>query len=207
MSVESPEAHSNLEILKISGYVVAGGLFFGICCLLGLFRYQTRFIEIITRPISWIKENWRQPATNFLNHFMDGMRVLKRPLDLTLTVMTSFIMWVVIYWQVNISLRAFDVELPLRASFILITLAIIGMAIPTPGGVGGFHKAIQLGLTGFFAVDYALATAIAIAYHATCFIPITVIGLLCLPVFGLSLRQASQLSTDASPQNGEEKTP
>jgi hypothetical protein len=34
-------------------------------------------------------------------------------------------------------------------------------------------------------VELNLATAIAIVYHAICFVPITVIGLACLPILGM----------------------
>ncbi len=39
-------------------------------------------------------------------------------------------------------------------------MAVIGLAVPTPGGVGGFHKATQIGLmTLFFGIDLNEATA------------------------------------------------
>ena len=69
----------------------------------------------------------------------------------------------------------------------LVTLAVLGLAIPTPGGVGGFHNATQVGLTTFFGVELNLATAIAIVYHAICFVPITIIGLLALPLLGMRI--------------------
>ena len=157
-----------------------------------------RFVEILTRPVGWIRESWRQPAANFLHHFLDGLRVIERPRDLLVTVAASLILWYVIYWQVRITLLAFGVDLPLRAAYLLVTLAVIGLAVPTPGGVGAFHKAIQIGLTLFFGVQLGLATAIAIAYHAICFVPITIIGLLCLPLLGTNLREVESLSPEAS---------
>lgn len=187
-------ARHSLATLSISGYVVGAGLLVGTLVLLGLFRFQERFVEILTRPVAWIRESWRQPAANFLNHFLDGLRVIERPRDLLITVAASLILWYVIYWQVRITLLAFGVDLPLRAAYLLVTLAVIGLAVPTPGGVGGFHKATQVGLTLFFGVSLGLATAIAIAYHAICFLPITVIGLLCLPLLGLDLREVESMS-------------
>ena len=109
---------------------------------------------------------------------LDGLRVLQRPRDLFITAAASIFMWYVICYQVRFTLLAFDVDLPLRAAYLIVTMAVIGLAVPTPGGVGGFHKATQVGLTSFFAVELNLATAIAIVYHAICFVPITVIGLL-----------------------------
>ena len=153
-------------------------------------------MRVITRPIARIRPGWRQPVTNFLNHFLDGLRVLQRPRDLIFTTVISLLLWYVIYWQVSVTLMAFDLLLPLRAAFLLVTLAVIGLAIPTPGGVGGFHKAIQIGLTAFFGVELNHATGIAIVYHAVCFLPITVIGLACLPLLGISIREVGSMSAD-----------
>jgi uncharacterized protein (TIRG00374 family) len=190
-------ATKNLEILRISGYVVGAGLVLGTLVLLGLFRFQTRFVDTITCPLGRLRESWQQPVINFLNHFLDGLRVLQRPRDLMITMGASLLLWYLIYWQVKITLFAFDLDFPLRVSYFLVTLAVIGLAVPSPGGVGGFHWATQIGLTAFFAVELNLATAVAIVYHAVCFLPITVIGLLCLPFVGLRLREVEKPDPEA----------
>lgn len=178
-------AEANLHLLQISGFAVGIILTLGTLVLLGLFRYQDRFVETLSKAVARIAPSWHDPFANFLNHFLDGLRVLQRPRDLLVTMTASFVLWYIIFWQVKVTLLAFHLDLPLRASFLLVTLAVIGLAIPTPGGVGGFHKATQVGLTTFFGVGLNLATAIAIVYHAICFVPITVIGLVCLPLLGL----------------------
>ena len=40
------------------------------------------------------------------------------------TISASLVMWFVIYWQVRLNLLAFDLDLPLRATFLLVMLAI-----------------------------------------------------------------------------------
>jgi uncharacterized protein (TIRG00374 family) len=190
-------ARHSLEVLSLSGYVVGAGLLIGTFILLGLFRYQERFVELLTRPIGRIKASWRKPAANFFNHFLDGLRVLQRPRDLIITTAASIFMWYVICWQVRFTLLAFDIDLPLRAAYLIVTMAVIGLAVPTPGGVGGFHKATQVGMTLFFGIGLNEATGIAIAYHAICFVPITIIGLLCLPLLGVNLREVKSIEPEA----------
>jgi uncharacterized protein (TIRG00374 family) len=192
------QAQHSLEVLSFSGYVVGAGLLIGTLILLGLFRYQERFVELLTRPVGWIKASWKQPAANFFNHFLDGLRVLQRPRDLIITAVASLFMWYVICYQVRFTLLAFDVDLPLRAAYLIVTMAVIGLAVPTPGGVGGFHKATQVGMTLFFGIGLNEATGIAIAYHAICFVPITIIGLLCLPLLGVSLREVESVGPEAA---------
>lgn len=198
MSNLDEQAQHSLDMLSLSGYVVGAGLLLGTMVLLGLFRYQERFVELLARPVGWIKSSWRQPATNFFNHFLDGLRVLQRPRDLIITTVASIFMWYVICWQVRFTLLAFDVDLPLRAAYLIVTMAVIGLAVPTPGGVGGFHKATQVGMTLFFGIGLNEATGIAIAYHAICFVPITIIGLLCLPLLGVNLREVESMAPEAA---------
>ena len=189
-------AAANLRLLRVSGFAVGVGLVAGTVVLLGLFRFQDRFVDLVTRPLARLAPSWRGPVANFLGHFLDGLRVLQRPRDLLVTMTASFVLWYVIFWQVRVTLLAFDLDLPLRAAFLIVTLAVIGLAIPTPGGVGGFHKATQVGLTTFFGVELNLATAVAIVYHAICFVPITIIGLLCLPLLGMRLTEVRDMASE-----------
>ncbi len=189
-------AAQNLRLLQISGYGVGVALALGTLMLLGLFRYQDRFVETLSKPLARFAPSWRAPFANFLNHFLDGLRVLQRPRDLLVTMTVSFVLWYVIFWQVKVTLLAFHLDFPLRVAFLLVTLAVLGLAIPTPGGVGGFHKATQVGLTTFFGVELNLATAIAIVYHAICFVPVTVIGLLCLPLLGMRFSDVKELAKE-----------
>lgn len=192
----SVDAEASLRLLRVSGLVVGVALLAGTLVLLGLFRYQDRCVELLSRPLARFAPSWREPFANFLNHFLDGLRVLQRPRDLLITMAASFGLWYIIFWQVRFTLLAFHIDLPLRVAFLLVTLAVIGLAIPTPGGVGGFHKATQVGLTTFFGIELNLATAIAIVYHAICFLPITIIGLLCLPLLGLRLSDVRELADE-----------
>jgi len=190
------DAEASLRLIRVSGFVVGIILTVGTMVLLGLFRYQDRFVEVLSKPLARFAPSWREPFANFLNHFLDGLRVLQRPRDLLITMTASFVLWYIIFWQVKVTLVAFNLDLPLRTSFLLVTLAVLGLAIPTPGGVGGFHKATQIGLTTFFGVELNLATAIAIVYHAICFVPITIIGLLCLPLLGMKFSDIRDMAED-----------
>ncbi len=96
------------------------------------------------------------------------------------------------------TLLAFDLDFPLRVAYLLTAMAVIGLLVPSPGGIGGFHFATRVTLTAFFAVEMNRAIAVAIVYHAICFVPITVIGLLCLPLVGVRLREVDSLTSEVS---------
>jgi len=195
-------ARGALDTVTLAGYAVGAGLVLAGLVLLGLLRYQERFVKLLTSPLIKFIPRWHSPATNFLNHFLDGLRVVQRPRELLRTLGASLVLWTTIYVQLHVLLLAFSIHLPFRAYFFLVTLTVLGLALPTPGGVGGFHKAIQVGLTLFFAVDLNTATGVALAHHAVCFVPITIIGLLCIPAVGVPLREVDAVSSSAAEPGG-----
>ena len=121
------DAEANLHLLRISGYAVGIVLAIGTAMLLGLFRYQERFVELISKPLARFKPSWREGFTNFLNHFLDGLRVLQRPRDLIITAAASFALWYIIFWQVKVTLLAFH-----RFHFEPIFVARVSAAPPVP---------------------------------------------------------------------------
>ena len=86
-------------------------------------------------------------------------------------------MWFVINLQMAALIHAFGVSVPLSAAYVATTFAVLGLMVPTPGGLGSYHVAVQFALTYFYGVPIATATAVALLAHAISFVPITLIGL------------------------------
>ena len=90
-------------------------------------------------------------------------------------------------------------ELSLGQAFVVVAVSVIGLAVPAPAGVGGFHWAIRFGLTQLIGVDVSTSTAFALLHHAICFFPITVLGLGYLAAVGMSLGKVRTMEAKASP--------
>ena len=63
----------------------------------------------------------------------------------------------------------------------------IGVAVPTPGGVGSYHEAYRFGMTTFFGAREDQAVAAAIVLHAISFVPVVLVGLVFMAQDGLSV--------------------
>ena len=72
-------------------------------------------------------------------------------------------------------------------SFLVMTLLVVGVAVPTPGQVGGFHAAYRVAVVTFFGVPEATAVGAAIVLHAVSFVPVTILGLIFMAKAGLNL--------------------
>lgn len=109
--------------------------------------------------------------------FIDGFATIRNPFLFGLVLTGSLGLWFVINLQVASLFPAFHVALPLSAAFVVTTFAVIGLMVPTPGGLGSYHVAVQFALTYFYGVPIGTATAIALLAHASSFVPVTLIGL------------------------------
>jgi uncharacterized membrane protein YbhN (UPF0104 family) len=78
--------------------------------------------------------------------------------------------------------------LPYDASFFVTGVTTVGLAIPTPGGIGGFHKACQLVLTRFYRFTVESSVAVAVLFHVIGTLPVLTIGLVLFAKEGVTLK-------------------
>jgi uncharacterized membrane protein YbhN (UPF0104 family) len=129
----------------------------------------------------------------------DGFGVLRRPRRLVAGLAWSLVLWVVICAETWVVARAFAIDMPFAGSWLMLALLVVGVSVPTPGGVGGFHEAFRLGATAFFGADNDAAVGAAIVLHATSFVPVTVMGLWYAAREGLDLKGLKQLTREPAP--------
>jgi hypothetical protein len=91
--------------------------------------------------------------------------------------------------------------MPFGGAFLLTAMLVVGVSIPTPGGVGGTHEALRLGLTSFYGADNDVAVGAAIVQHAVNFVPVTILGLWFIARDGLSLHRLREMSSAARAQS------
>jgi uncharacterized membrane protein YbhN (UPF0104 family) len=95
--------------------------------------------------------------------------------------------------------RAFDLLVPFTGSFLMIALLVIGGAVPTPGGVGGFHEAFRVGATAFFGAPNEPAVGAAIVLHAFSIVPTLALGMFFAAQAGLNFGGIRHLAEQPEP--------
>ena len=119
--------------------------------------------------------------------FAEGFAVLRSPGRLVAALAWSIVLWIAIaggIWSVSV---AFGIAMPFTGAWLMLAPLVVGVAVPTPGGVGGFHEAYRIGATGFFGADNDSAVGAAIVLHAISVGPVIVVGLLFIVQDGLKL--------------------
>ena len=74
--------------------------------------------------------------------FAEGLAAVRHPQHLAMVLLWSFPLWLSIAAGIWLVARAFAIEVTYLGSFLLMTLLVVGVAVPTPGAVGGFHEAL-----------------------------------------------------------------
>lgn len=97
--------------------------------------------------------------------FAQGLAVVRRPRRIVLALGWSLVLWTLIAVYGWLVAAAFGIHFPLPGSFLLSAMLVVGVSVPTPGGVGGVHEAFRLGVTSFFGADNDTAVGAAIVLH------------------------------------------
>jgi uncharacterized membrane protein YbhN (UPF0104 family) len=132
--------------------------------------------------------------------FAVGLGAIRRPGRLVVALLLSFPLWLCIgmgTWAVAL---AFHLAVPFAGSFLVIALLVVGVAVPTPGAVGGFHAAFRFAATTFFGARDDAAVGAAIVLHLFSVGPSLLLGLLFAAHEGLNVAGMRRLADQADPE-------
>lgn len=130
--------------------------------------------------------------------FSRGLGAVRRPGRLAVALLWSFPLWLTIaagLWAVAV---AFRIDVPFTGSFLLVSLLVIGVAVPTPGAIGGFHEAYRIGATTFFGAPDSAAVGAAIIAHLFSVGPSLVLGLFFAAQVGLNFAGMRRMAEEAN---------
>jgi uncharacterized membrane protein YbhN (UPF0104 family) len=165
--------------------------------------HPERLHGLVLRAERVLPTRLARAVAGFARTFAEGLAVVRRPSRLVWAMAWSLVLWLAIAAQVWVLVRAFGIAMPFGGSFLVTAMLVVGVAVPTPGGVGGTHEALRLGVTSFYAADNNAAVGTAIVQHAVNFIPILLLGLWFVAREGLSLSglraEAASARADRAP--------
>jgi len=153
-------------------------------------RTLTRLEEVVPSALAGL-------IARVAEKFATGLGAIRRPGRLLVALAWSFPLWLTIalgIWAVAV---AFQFAMPFTGSFLLIALLVIGVAVPTPGAIGGFHEAFRVGATVFYGAPDAAAVGAAIVLHLFSIGPSLLLGLFFAAQVGLNLSGMRRLADQA----------
>jgi uncharacterized protein (TIRG00374 family) len=184
-----------MDLAKWFGIAGAGVSLAALVFLLALHTNAERVVGVLEKVLARAPRWLAEPLGRMLHSFSAGLAVLRAPVaHLAKIGLQSLVVWLLIALSFYLNHLAFRIDLPFHATFLLIAFLVVGVAIPTPGMVGGFHAFYLLALGEVYAIDRATAVAAGIAAHALSNLPILVFGLALLGRDGLSLGRVAEVT-------------
>ncbi len=169
---------------SIKGFFVLGIGFILLILLLRSSRWNARIPQKIRDP---------------LLRFLEGFRALQSHGTMLRVGLYSLAIWLCITLQQWFFVRAYTGSFPFAGMALIVVLTVVGVAIPTPGGIGGFQYFMNLALVTFFAQylssqdPHTQAAGISNGCYFLSMIPVYVVGIIFLNREGLSLGRISSL--------------
>lgn len=160
--------------------------------ILGIFFFR----EVIRRMHvflgRFLPARFRDSWMHFFDTFAASFEITRHHGAFAMVVLCTAGVWLCLTAQFWFATMALHHPLPFDASFFVTGVTTVGLAIPTPGGVGGFHKACQLVLTRFYKFDIDASVAVAVVFHIIGTLPVLVTGLILFTREGLHWKDVTK---------------
>jgi len=129
---------------------------------------------------------------HFFDTFASSFEITRHHAAFAIVVFCTVGVWLCLTGQFWFAAKALHHPLPFDSSFFVTGVTTVGLAIPTPGGVGGFHKACQLVLTRFYKFDIDTSVAVAVVFHIIGTLPVLLTGVVLFTHEGLRWKDVTK---------------
>ena len=180
--------------VKFWGAVAAAAAVAGLVVLFVLAGHPERLGRAAGRVERILPARIARVLAHFVESFAQGLAVMRQPGLLVVALLQSFPLWLSIAGGIWLTSLAFHITLPFQGSFLIMTVLVVGVAVPTPGAIGGFHVAYQVAVQTFFGAPPDRASGAAIVLHAISFVPVSLLGVVFMAREGLTLHSAQELA-------------
>jgi uncharacterized protein (TIRG00374 family) len=153
-----------------------------------------RVTDLCLRPLP---RGFRDRVSGLIYGLLDGLAVTRDPVRLAQAIALSLPLWLSICAGIWLATAAFHMTIPFTGSFLIVALLTVGVSVPTPGAVGGFHEFFRIGAAVFYGVDNDRAVGAALVLHAATFVPVTLLGGLFMMQDGLDLARVRRIGDEA----------
>jgi uncharacterized protein (TIRG00374 family) len=189
---------SQFARVKFGGLLAAVAAVVGSGLLFALAGHPETVGRIALRIERVLPERLARLVATFVETFAQGLAVMRQPGRMLVALALSCPLWLAIATGIWLTSQAFHITFPFQASFLVMTILVVGVAVPTPGAVGGFHLAYQIAVEIFFRAPSERAVGAAIVLHAISFVPVTLLGIYFMAREGLTLGGARRLAEETS---------
>lgn len=195
----APTEHNRVqfEAVQVTGSVAAAAAVVAIIVMVVLAGNPTRLSKSLTRLEAILPSRLAGVLAKVAERFAIGLGAIRRPSRFLVAFALSFPLWLSIAAGIWAGAVAFHLAVPFVGSFLIIAPLVVGVAVPTPGAVGGFHAAFRFAATTFFDAPDDAAVGAAIVLHLMTVAPTLLLGLVFAAQEGLNVAGMRTLADQA----------
>ena len=186
-----PDAAKWFYIVRIGAIASAAILLALWFFVFGLFFFRGFIRRIHVRLGRLMPARFRESWMHFFDTFVETLGITRHRRAFVTVLLCTAGVWACLTSQFWFATMAAHHPLPFDSSFFVTGVTTVGLAIPTPGGIGGFHKACQLVLTRFYGFSVDSSVAVAVLFHVIGTLPVLVTGLILFAREGLHWRDVT----------------
>jgi len=151
------------------------------CFIIFLILRRDTALKLINKILGRLPGRFAHKIDELIHHFIDGFQIITNVKLLLYLFFLSALIWLVDVAAIYMLLESFGFGLPVMASFILMIILIIGIALPAgPGYIGNWHFACILALS-LFDLAKSETLSFAVVYHFLSMVIVVVLGVAFLP--------------------------
>lgn len=152
-------------------------------------RYKENMLKFLNCILSPISKRLSHKTDEILMSFIAGFDILKGKKQIALILFYSFSIWTTYAVLTLLVFMSFNFNLPLYAPFLLTVILTFGVMIPSsPGFIGTYQFFCVTGLA-FWGIKESDALGFSLVYHASQYVPVTLLGLFYLWKDNISLKE------------------
>jgi uncharacterized protein (TIRG00374 family) len=193
----TPDTQVAFEAVKWAGTTAAVGSSVALIVLFLLAGNPARLASSLARLETVLPSTLAGLLSRVAEKFATGLGAIRKPGRLLVALVLSFPLWLSIAAGIWATAVAFHLAIPFAGSFVVVALLVVGVAVPTPGAVGGFHAAFRFAATTFFGAPDDAAVGAAIVAHLFTVGPTLLLGLIFAAQEGLNLSKMRTLADQA----------
>lgn len=138
--------------------------------------FSQKLIRLFEKSVLPFSPRFAERLKKMLLSFCEGLKIFKTRKQVFWICCLSVLVWGAAAFNLLVFFYAFHIKAPFYAPFLLLAVIATGVALPSsPGFIGTLQIACVAGLA-LFGVSKTEAFGFSIVYHASQYIPITLLG-------------------------------
>ena len=192
--------------VRFGGVMAAGVAVGALVAVYGLAGHPEALGRLAWRAERLLPPRPARAVAGVVEKFARGFGVMRQAQSFIPALTLSFPLWCSIALGIWFVSAAFQIVFPYTGSFLITAMLVVGVSVPTPGAVGGFHEAYRVGATAFYGASNDQAVAAAIVLHAVSFLPVAILGIVFMAQAGLDFRGMRRMAQDRGGDNDERES-